>query len=82
MVKRRSRDLCSPREAADRLGVSVEEVERLLATGELPGLTFLHDPRWFTYRDSVERMAARSGAKNRRRGTGLLRSLLAFPPRG
>lgn len=80
-MKRRPRDLCSPREAADRLGIPVEEVERLLSTGELPGLMFVGDPRWFTYVDSVERLAERYGVKDRRAGTELLRSLLALPPR-
>jgi excisionase family DNA binding protein len=80
-VKHKSRDLCSPREAADRLGVSVTEVERLLETGQLPGLMFLGDPRWFTYVDSVERLAREAGVKKARRRTGLRRSLSAFTPR-
>ena len=56
--------LCLPQEAAERLGISVDDVLDLIAAGELAAVMYMDDDRWFIERDSVDRMARRA----RRRG--------------
>jgi len=58
------RDLCHPHEAAERLGISVDEVLDLVSTRELAAVTYLDDDRWFVDLDSLDRMTR----KPRRQG--------------
>ena len=62
---RRKRECCHPREAAERLGITVDEVLDLISTGELSALTFMDDDRWFIDRDDLDRVAR----KAQRQGT-------------
>ena len=39
--------LCLPHEAAERLGISVDEVLDLISTGELAAVMYMDDDRWF-----------------------------------
>lgn len=52
-------ELCSPQKAAERLGISVEEVIRLIGTGELAAVRFMGDEQWFVESDAVKVMARR-----------------------
>ena len=70
---RQKRELCCPHEAAQRLGISVDEVLDLVATGELAAVTYLDDDRWFVELDSLERMARKARRQVARPAEGLRR---------
>ena len=77
---RRKRECCQPPEAAERLGISVDEVLDLISSGDLSALTFMDDDRWYIDRDDLDRVArkARSqgaGPDGRVRRAGLLQLL-------
>ena len=58
---RQKRDWCHPYEAAERLGISVDEVLALISTGELPAVTFLDDEdRWLVERVAIDGMARKA----------------------
>ena len=63
---RQKRDLCHPHEAAERLGISVDEVLDLISTGELAAVTFMDDERWFVHLDSLDRMAGKARRQDAR----------------
>lgn len=54
---RQKPDWCGPRQAAKRLGISVDEVLDLISTGELSALTFMGDDRWLIDLDDLDRVA-------------------------
>jgi excisionase family DNA binding protein len=58
--------LCLPHEAAQRLGISVDEVLDLIATGELAAVMYMDDDRWFIDRDSLDRMARKARRQDAR----------------
>jgi hypothetical protein len=59
-VTRQKPDWCGPRQAAKRLGISVDEVLDLISTGELPAVTFMDDNRVAVDLDSLDRMARKA----------------------
>ena len=64
------RDLCHSHEAAERLGITVDEVLDLISTGELAAVTFMDDERGFVELDSLDRMTRKA-----RRRTNFLQLL-------
>ena len=59
-MKREDSECCDARSAAERLGISEDEVEFLIALGELPAVTFMGDPRSFVLIADIEKLARQS----------------------
>jgi excisionase family DNA binding protein len=74
---RRKRECCHPREAAERLGISVDEVLDLISAGELSALTFMDDDRWVIDLDDLDRVA-RKARRQDARPDGRLRRRAGF----
>jgi excisionase family DNA binding protein len=53
---RQEPEWCGPRQAAKRLGISVDEVLELVETGELPAVTYTANNRLLVRPDSLSRM--------------------------
>jgi hypothetical protein len=58
--------LCLPHEAAKHLGISVDEVLKLISNGELAAVKYMDDDRWFIESDSLERMARKARGQDAR----------------
>lgn len=63
---RQKPDWCGPRQAAKRLGISVDEVLELISTGELPAVTYMDDNRLLVHPDSLNRMARKARREDAR----------------
>jgi len=59
-LMREKPDWCGPRQAAKRLGISVDEVLDLIATGELPAVTYMDSSRLLVHPDSLEKFARKA----------------------
>ena len=59
-LMREKPDWCGPRQAAKRLGISVDEVLDLIATGELPAVTYMESSRLLVHPDSLENFARKA----------------------
>lgn len=74
---RQKPDWCGPRQAAKRLGISVDEVLDLISTGELSALTFMGDDRWLIDLDDLDRVA-RTARRQDARPDGEARNKAGF----
>jgi excisionase family DNA binding protein len=59
-------DWCGPRQAAKRLGISVDEVLDLIATGELPAVTYMDNNRLLVHPDSLQELAQKARKRDAR----------------
>jgi hypothetical protein len=63
-VKREDSECCDARSAAERLGIAEDDVEFLIALGELPAVTFMGDPRSFVLIADIEKLAKKYPASD------------------
>jgi excisionase family DNA binding protein len=65
-VKRQDYKSIDAAAAAERLGISEAEIERLIERGEVPAVQVMGDPRWLILITDVERMARQAKRRDAR----------------